>query len=238
MALWLAQAVPATASAAPPAAQALPWAQRLRQTLAAPGPWLVAMTFAVYAGQWLAVIGFLPTIYLDAGVSGAATGAFTALAAAVNMAGNLASGRLLHAGVRPTRLLAIGFVTMGLAAAAAFAAIDGVGLSPPLRYAAVLLFSAVGGLIPATLFTLAVRLAPSEQTLSSTVGWMQQWSALGQFAGPPLVAWVAGRSGGWQWTWVATGACSLLGLLLVARIARLLQMRRAVTLPDNHGSDD
>jgi MFS family permease len=238
MALWLAQAVPAAASAAPPAAQALPWAQRLRQTLAAPGPWLVAMTFAVYAGQWLAVIGFLPTIYLDAGVSGAATGALTALAAAVNMAGNLASGRLLHAGVRPTRLLAAGFVTMGLAAAAAFAALDGVGLSPPLRYVAVLLFSAVGGLIPATLFALAVRLAPSEQTLSSTVGWMQQWSAFGQFAGPPLVAWLASCSGGWQWTWVATGACSLLGLLLAARIARLLQMRRGVALPDNRGSND
>jgi MFS family permease len=233
MALWLARAVPAAGLAAAPVAQALPWARRLHQTLAAPGPWLVAMTFAVYAGQWLAVIGFLPAIYLDAGVSGAATGVLTALAAAVNMAGNLASGRLLHAGVRPTRLLTTGFVTMGLAAAAAFAVIDGVGLPPTLRYAAVLLFSAIGGLIPATLFSLAVRLAPSEQTLSSTVGWMQQWSALGQFAGPPLVAWVASRSGGWQWTWAATGACSLLGLLLASRIAALLRARCGAAMSDN-----
>jgi predicted MFS family arabinose efflux permease len=232
MALWLARAVPAGAPA-PVAARTLPLAERLRQTLSAPGPWLVAMTFAVYAGQWLAVIGFLPAIYLEAGVSGAATGALTALAAAVNMAGNLASGRLLHAGVRPTRLLATGFVTMALMAAAAFAAVDGEGLPPALRYAAILLFSMVGGLIPATLFSLAVRLAPSEQTLSSTVGWMQQWSALGQFAGPPLVAWVAGRSGGWQWTWVATGACSLLGLLLAARIAVLLSVRKTAPIPDN-----
>jgi CP family cyanate transporter-like MFS transporter len=233
MTLWLARAVPASVLAAPAAAQALPWAGRLRQTLAAPGPWLVAMTFAVYAGQWLAVIGFLPAIYLEAGVSGAATGALTALAAAVNMAGNLASGRLLHGGMRPTRLLAVGFVTMGLAAVAAFAAIDGISLPPALRYAAVLLFSAVGGLIPATLFLLAVRLAPSEQTLSSTVGWMQQWSAFGQFAGPPLVAWVASRSGGWQWTWVATGACSLLGLLLAARINALLRLQGSAAMPDN-----
>jgi MFS family permease len=231
MALWLARAVPSIASASAP--QPLPWAERLRQTLSAPGPWLVAMTFAVYAGQWLAVIGFLPAIYLEAGVSGAATGMLTALAAAVNMVGNLVSGRLLHGGMRPTRLLAIGFVTMALAAAAAFAAVDGASLPPVLRYAAVLLFSAVGGLIPATLFSLAVHLAPSEQTLSSTVGWMQQWSALGQFAGPPLVAWVASRSGGWQWTWVATGACALLGLLLTARIAVLLRMRSTVPLADN-----
>jgi len=229
MALWLAWAVPAIGATSRP----LPWAGRLRQTLAAPGPWLVAMTFAVYAGQWLAVIGFLPAIYLQTGVSGAATGLLTALAAAVNMAGNLVSGRLLQAGVQPTRLLAIGFVTMGLAAAAAFAAVDGATLPPLLRYAAVLVFSAVGGLIPATLFSLAVRLAPSEQTLSSTVGWMQQWSAFGQFAGPPLVAWVASRSGGWQWTWVATGACSLLGLLLAARITALLRLQGSAAMPEN-----
>jgi MFS family permease len=90
-----------------------------------------------------------------------------------------------------------------------------------LRYGAVLLFSSVGGLIPATLFTLAVRLAPSERTLSTTVGWVQQWSALGQFAGPPLVAAVASATGGWQWTWAATGACSVAGLLLTAVLSRL-----------------
>ncbi len=209
MAWWLTRAVPAAPAGGAAAPAATPWGSRLRQTLAAPGPWWVAMTFAVYAGQWLAVIGFLPTLYLQAGVSGAATGALTALAAAVNMLGNLASGRLLHAGVKPARLLNIGFVTMGLAALVAYVAIDGVVLPPALRYGAVLLFSMVGGLIPATLFALAVRLAPSERTLSTTIGWMQQWSALGQFAGPPLVAWVASRVGGWQWTWAVTGSCAL-----------------------------
>jgi MFS family permease len=183
----------------------------------------VALTFAVYAGQWLAVIGFLPTIYLQAGVSGAATGVLTALAAAVNIGGNIAGGRLLQAGVPATRLLRTGFVVMGLSAVVAFAAVDGATLPPALRYAAVLLFSAVGGLIPSTLFSLAVKLAPSERTLSSTVGWMQQWSAFGQFAGPPLVAWVAARSGGWQWTWIPTGLCALLGLGLAWRIGRLLR---------------
>ena len=207
------------------------WWQRLRTTLSAPGPWLVALTFAVYAGQWLAVIGFLPTIYLQAGVSGAATGVLTALAAAVNMGGNVAGGRLLQAGVPATRLLRTGFVVMGLSAVVAFAAIDGATLPPALRYAAVLLFSAVGGLIPSTLFSLAVKLAPSERTLSSTVGWMQQWSAFGQFAGPPLVAWVAGHSGGWQWTWVPTGLCALLGLGLAWRIGRLL--RGGMAMSDN-----
>ncbi len=208
-------APPAQARTTAPQSAAL----RLRHTLAAPGPWLLALTFACYSGQWLAVVGFLPTIYRQAGVAAALTGVLTALAAAANIVGNVGSGRLLQRGVAPPRLLAIGFVSMALAALLAFGA---VGQPAWLRYVAVLMFSAVGGVIPGTLFALVVRLAPGEHTLSSTVGWMQQWSALGQFAGPPLVAWLAGRAGGWQLTWVATGASALLGLWLSRRIARVL----------------
>jgi MFS family permease len=226
MAAWLVRAVPdmpAHRVVASTTATASLWSSRLRQTLSTRGPWLVAMMFAAYSSQWLAVIGFLPTIYTQAGLSGAATGVLTAMAAAVNMVGNVASGRLLHRGARPPVLLTIGFITMGLATIAAFAGTTDAGLPPWLRYVAVLVFSMVGGMVPATLFALAVRVAPSEQTLSTTLGWVQQWSAFGQFAGPPLAAWVASRAGGWHWTWVVTGACSVLGLLLVGRIAALLR---------------
>jgi MFS family permease len=235
MAAWLARAVPGeqpTPRAGPSATTSvlpmvpMTWWQRLRQTLGARGPWLVAASFAAYSSQWLAVIGFLPVIYLQSGVSGAATGALTALAAAVNIVGNVASGRLLQAGHRPTQLLAIGFSTMAVCSVAAFAGAPGGGggdggLPAALRYAAVLVFSMTGGLIPATLFTLAMRVAPSDQALGTTVGWVQQWSALGQFAGPPLVAWLASQAGGWHWTWLATGACSAAGLALAAAIVRL-----------------
>ena len=63
-------------------------------------------------------------------------------------------------------------------------------------------------------------LAPGRDTVSTTVGWMQQFSALGQFIGPPAVAWWVTRVGGWHWTWVLTGACSVLGLLLAVRLQR------------------
>lgn len=216
-AVWLARAVPDVR--APIATHRSGLIERLRHTLAARGPWLVAVSFALYSGQWLAVIGFLPSIYTQAGISGAATGMLTALAAAVNMIGNIASGRFLHRGAKATTLLSVGFVAMALCAALAFAGAANEGTA--LRYMAVLGFSMVGGMIPGTLFSLAVRVAPSEQTLSSTVGWVQQWSSFGQFVGPPLVAWVASMAGGWHFTWLATGACSLLGLLLAALIARL-----------------
>ena len=74
------------------AADAAPWRQRLAQTLQAPGPWLGALTFGVYSAQWLAVIGFLPSLYQQSGWGGARGAVLTALVAAVNMLGNIAAG--------------------------------------------------------------------------------------------------------------------------------------------------
>ena len=194
--------------------------QRLQQTLRAPGPWLVAAVFALYAFQWLAVIGFLPTVYRQAGLSPAATGVLTALVAAVNIVGNVGAGRLLQQGQPATRLLRTGFVIMAVAALGLYAGAGEQGLSPTLRYVCALAFSIGGGLIPATLFTLAVRVAPGPQTTSTTLGWVQQGSALGQFCGPPLVAGVASMVGGWHWSGAVTGTAALLALLLIGPLRR------------------
>ena len=210
---------PADANAAdamPPAT----FAQRVGTTLRAPGPWLVAWTFAMYSGQWLAVVGFLPSIYAQAGLQGGQLGALTALAAAVNMLGNAASGRWLQKGIAPLVLLVCGFGAMALGSGLAFGA--WTEALPAWRYAGVLLFSMCGGLVPGTLFSLALRLAPTEGTVASTVGWMQQWSSLGQFTGPPLVAWGVSQVGGWQWTWMFTCTCCAVGMLLSGAMARLL----------------
>lgn len=188
---------------------------RLRRTLSAPGPWWVALAFLLYSGQWLAVVGFLPTILTQLGLSGAWVGLLSALAAAVNMAGNIGAGRWIARGARPEVVLRTGYLAMAAGALVAF----GLDVPQPVKYLAVLLFSGVGGLIPGTLFGLAVRLAPDNDTVSTTVGWMQQLSALGQFAGPPLVAWAATAVGGWQSSWIITGAASLLGLVVAQRIA-------------------
>jgi MFS family permease len=209
------------------AGKAVAWPQRLRETLSAPGPWWVALCFAMYSGQWLAVVGFLPSIYTQAGLSGLTLGLLTAVAAAVNMSGNMASGRLLQRGIHPSVLLACGFLAMSFGALLAFS--EFTQSWPWLRYAGVLLFSACGGLVPGTLFSLAVRLAPHERNVSTTVGWMQQGSAAGQFAGPPLVAWLASQVGGWQWTWLATGLCCVVGGVLSVLIARTLSQQREVS---------
>lgn len=195
----------------------------LRLTLHSRAAWLLALTFAMYSGQWLAVIGFLPSIYAQAGVAGGATAWLTAGAAVVNILGNLLAGRLLGRDVKAFVLLAIGFVAMAGGALLAFGATG----FPLLQYAGVLAFSMVGGLIPTTLFSLAIRLAPGPDSVSTTIGWIQQCSALGQFVGPPLVAWVAVYVGGWQLTGWVTSMCSAVGLLLALQIHGLLSPREA-----------
>lgn len=87
MAVWVWRVVPSDQQRRP-ASEAIAgasaqagWPQRLCQTLVSPGPWLVALSFAVYSGQWLAVIGFLPSIYAQAGVAGGTSAVLTALAA-------------------------------------------------------------------------------------------------------------------------------------------------------------
>ena len=138
----------------------------------------------------------------------------------------MASGRLLQHGWPAARLLRIGFATMAACALLAYGQWDGQALPLALRFASVLVFSAVGGLIPSTLFTTSVHLAPSEATVSTTVGFMQQCSAFGQFFAPPLVAAVATVVGGWQWTWVVTGGLCAVGWGLAHAIAAAEAARR------------
>lgn len=225
-ALALARGVPDPRGAGLAAGDRQALLPRLSRTLSAPGPWLVALAFLMYSGQWLAVVGFLPTIYSQAGYTGALVGGLSALAAGINMTGNIGAGRALARRVPPGALLATGYLAMAGGATLAFAA-QGFPLA---QYLGVLVFSALGGLIPGTLFGMAVALAPDEGTVSTTVGWMQQLSSLGQFVGPPLVAWVAVLMGGWQSTWWVTGACSLVGLLLAWRLQAAWHQRR---LPAN-----
>lgn len=231
MALWVWRAIPADPQLPQAARQGPPapwvWLQPMQHTLRAPGPWLVALCFGLYSAQWLSVVGFLPSIYRDAQVPGAWVGVLTACVAAINIVGNVAAGRLLHRGGAAAHLLWLGCASMALGAVLAFAAnAQGEGLPPAVRYAGVLLFSCGGGLIPGTLFSLAVRVAPNDQTVATTVGWMQQWSAFGQFAGPPLVAWVAVHAGGWRWTWLVTTACAAGCALLAAVLHRYLQQQQ------------
>jgi MFS family permease len=218
MALWVWLCVPAspTQSRGQQAGATDMWWRGLQLTLTSKAPWCVALAFAMYSSQWLAVIGFLPSIYESAGFSKSLTGTLTAFACVSNVTGNLVAGRLLHHGFKARNLLYFGYATMALASVLAFHSLTHE--LPLLRYVAVVLFSAVGGLVPGALFSLVIKAAPSERTVSTTVGWMQQCSSTGQFLAPPAIAFLASTMGGWNFTWVATGVASAIGIVFVSML--------------------
>jgi MFS family permease len=187
----------------------------LRDTVTASGPLLLAAIFGCYSMQYLAVMGFLPTILIEREGLGIATaGGLAALAVAMNGLGNLAGGVLLQRGTPRWFLVASAGCAMGSAALAIFTA------SPPLwaSYALYLVFSGMGGLLPASVLGAVPLHAPSRHLVATTNGLVVQGSNLGQVIGPPAVGALAGAIG-WSWTplLIAPAAVSVVLFALVLR---------------------
>jgi len=189
----------------------------VRDTLRSPRSWVLALAFGCYGAQWTGVFSFLPTLYNESGVSLAIAGALTAFGVLVNVSGNLASGLLLQRGVPRAWLIAAGAIGMAIGAWLCF------GERGPfaLRYAGVLLFSSMGGLVPGTLFATTAAYAPHPRAVGTATGLMQQGAAIGQFASPPLIAAVAAASGGWHHTGRVSAAFALGVLAMAFAIARI-----------------
>jgi predicted MFS family arabinose efflux permease len=66
-----------------------------------------------------------------------------------------------------------------------------------VQYFGAVAFSAVGGLVPASIFTAIPRIAPTDAR-PTTMGIVVQASHIGQLLGPPMVAAVAATVGGWH----------------------------------------
>lgn len=188
------------------------WLKRILVIIRTPGATLAALAFAMYSGQWLAVVGFLPSIYMDSGLSMTMGSFLTAIVALANAVGATMAGRLLNWKISPRKILYLGFIVMGIGSLITFA---GSNLFPPsIRYISIILFSGVGGLIPSTLFAMAVHFAPDLKSSSASVGWVMQWSAIGQFSGPPLLGFLASQMGSWNYSWWITSTASIVGLFL------------------------
>lgn len=177
--------------------------------------WLVGLTFAIYAGQWLSVIGLLPLLLADYRLSAQNLGLLTAVASISNIVGNIVAALCLKKAVRATSLVLTGFLSMGV-----FSVIALNSEVLWLTYSAVVLFSMFGGLIPATLFNLAVSTAPGEETVSTAVGLVQQITSIGMVATPPLFAFFFTQS-----TAISSffsSFCLFIGMITTLFVAKLL----------------
>lgn len=212
---------------APHALDPPPLLRSIGATLRAPGPWLLSLCFMCYAGQFIGIFSFLPLIYTQAGI-GAGTGSWlTALGVLANVAGTVASGVLLQRGIGRSALITFSGLSMALLAWIAFGSEAGFAL----RYLSLVMLSAIGGLIPGALFASVPIYAPNPSAVSTTVGWMQQGSAIGQLILPPIFAATAQHTGSWGYTWMISGAAAGLTVVIARLFARLDQHRGATIAP-------
>jgi MFS family permease len=182
----------------------------LGETVTAPGPLLLAAIFGSYSMQYLAVMGFLPTVLIEhEGLGTAAAGALAALAMAMNGVGNLVAGLLLQRGIRRWRLIAIASLIMGAASLGIFT----VALPVAASYVLYLAFAGFGGMLPASVFNAVPSHAPSRHLVPMTNGLLVQGSNLGQVIGPPTVGALAAAIG-WHWAPLLIVPASLSAALL------------------------
>ncbi|WP_254599958.1 MFS transporter [Cupriavidus gilardii] len=175
-------------------------------------PLRLAACFALYSLMFFALFSFLPVLLIERiGASHRMAGLLTALAIGANMIGNLAAGYLLARGVSRPVLVASTGLTMGLAALGIFLSLFG---DVP-TFLLCLVFSAVGGLIPAALLASGPIVAPTSALVPVVIGLLMQGSNLGQVVGPITVG-AAIEAYGWPAA-AAIVALSALGAMLLAR---------------------
>lgn len=183
----------------------------IRSIFATPGPLLLGLCFATYTGNFLAVFGFLPTFLIEARDFGSgAAAALTALAIAVNVLGNLVGGWLLHHGAARARLMIVASIVMAIASFGIYAA----AMPDELRYLLCLVFSGVGGILPASVLGAAPVHAPRPELIATTNGLIVQGANIGQLAVPPALAALVAATGGWQASPFLITGLAVLGAVL------------------------
>jgi predicted MFS family arabinose efflux permease len=187
-------------------------------TLRAGAPALIAAAFVVYSLQFFALFSFLPVLLIERmAVDTAAAGALSAVACCANVAGNLAAGMLLKRGAPRWLLAASASAVMGLAAIGIFLPL--LGALP--AFVLCLVFSAAGGLLPATLIGTSPLVAPSLRLAPMAMGLLMLGSNLGQMIGPVVVG-GAVDARGWPAAAAIVAAAGVLGVLLALGLRRAM----------------
>lgn len=229
-ALWLLVSACAVAGAVLLASQrrhfgaARPGAARsfasIRAALSQPVPWLLGMVFAVYTTQNVSMLIWLPTYLQEVSHVGATFAAMlTALAIFSNCFGNVFGGWLVQRRVPRGRIIVSTFCITSLL----FTGIFATGLPDGLRYALVLAYNMVTGMVPAAAISGAARYARTPAEVGSLQGLVMQIANVGIFAGPPLVASVVTWSGSWGaalWVMLACAVVGISGGLAIGRHER------------------
>lgn len=181
------------------------------QTLKAGGPLLLAVTFGFYTLLFFALFSFLPVLLEERiGVSAALASVLTAAAIGANIIGNLTAGVLRERGVAQWKIIAVASIIMGVMGLVIFLPL----LPNIVVFAACVVFSGFGGLIPAIIMGGIPTLTPRARLTPVSFGLVMQGNNLGQLIGPVTVGSVVAAMG---WNAVAVFiACGAVALVLLA----------------------
>jgi MFS family permease len=192
-------------------------AGNVKIVLTTPGPVLLALCYFCYAGQWMALMSFLPTFFIEqVGMGNEGASLWTALAVVVNIPGNIVGGFLSQKNVPRWAVLSLVFIVV-----TAFT----VGVyfrATPLvvRLLLCLGYSFVAGLIPGTLLAAVPFHSPGKAYIGAVNGLLMQGSNMGTLLMAPALAAAVGIFGGWHgapWVLVAAGLIGLYASVAVGR---------------------
>lgn len=188
-----------------------PIARDIKETMSAPGPWVLACLFGIYTAAFFAVFGFLPSYLSERlAISVDSANMLSAVAIAASAGGNIVCGQLRAQGIRSTPLLLAGFVAMSLCA---------VGIFNSVTPAAVVVllcvfFSFAAGLIPVLILASAPRFSPRPELVGATMGFIMQGNNVGVLVGPVVTGWAVSDYG-WHAVAPVVAVCALLALSLI-----------------------
>jgi fucose permease len=168
-------------------------AQMVANSYRAPGLLMVGACFGVYTFQWVTIMQWLPSfLNEEVGLTLEQAIYFTAAVVFMNGPGCYVGVRFAAQGMKSSSLIIIGAVTMAVLTFAIF----GAGVPPLMRLILCMIYSFIGGFIPANLFLLVPQYAPDLRHVSIGNGILMQGSALGQTLGAPIVAALVTQAGG------------------------------------------
>ncbi|HEX6958538.1 MAG TPA: MFS transporter [Ferrovibrio sp.] len=181
-----------------------------------PGPWLLAGCFACYTTQWFAIVTWIPTYLRDSGVTSEtliATG--TALVVLINVIGNLSCAALMHRGLPRWLIMAVTSLAMSIFGVMSFA-----GSVPVLgKIGLAMVTTGIGGMLPAAVLASVPEHVRERSQIATVNGVVVQLLNIGSFVGPPGLAALVARFGGWsEGRWLLLGAGAIgCGLALALR---------------------
>jgi DHA1 family inner membrane transport protein len=188
-------------------------------TVKAGAPALISASFAIYSLQFFALFSFLPVLLIERmGVGIGTAGLLSAVACCANIVGNLAAGMLLERGVARWVLVAAASAVMSVSALGIFLPV----LNEAPTFVLCLVFSAVGGLLPATLIGTSATVAPSPRLVPMAVGLLMLGSNLGQMVGPVIVGGAVDALG-WSAAAAIVAVAGVLGVLLAFGLRRAMR---------------